>query len=55
MGDPETVPEVEAPEPEIAEPAIPGAPIGERKPEAMPQPITDPEIPELQDRRRPRP
>jgi hypothetical protein len=50
MGDPETVPEVENPEPEI-----PGVPIGDRKPEATPQPITDPEIPELQDRRRPRP
>jgi len=35
------------------EPAIAGAPIGARKPDVMPTPITDPEIPELQDRRRP--
>lgn len=51
MGDPETMPEsAAAPEPEIA-----GAPLGQRKPEAIALPVTDPEIPELQDRRRPRP
>ena len=51
MGDPETVPEAEP----VPEPAIPGVPIGERKPEEIATPITDPDIPELQDRRRPRP
>jgi hypothetical protein len=43
MGDPETVPE------------IPGAPLGNPKPDDPPRPITDPDIPELQDRRRPKP
>jgi hypothetical protein len=51
MGDPETVAEdVPATEPEIA-----GTPIGQRKPETIDVPVTDPEIPELQDRRRPLP
>jgi hypothetical protein len=51
MGDPETSPEGAS----VIEPAIPGAPIGQRKPDAVEAPVTDPEIPELQDRRRPRP
>jgi len=46
MGDPETAPEG-APVPEI-----PGAPIGERGPVAAEPPITDPDNPILQDRRR---
>jgi hypothetical protein len=51
MGDPETVPEEQLlPEPEIA-----GAPIGQRKPETVGAPITDPDNPILQDRRRPLP
>jgi hypothetical protein len=55
MGDPETVPEdLPAPEAELV-PAIPGVSIGERKPDAIADPITDPDIPELQDRRRPLP
>ena len=52
MADPETAPQPEpapAPEPEIA-----GTSIGTRKPDAPPGPITNPNIPELQDRRRPR-
>jgi hypothetical protein len=49
MGDPETIPEA-IPEPEIA-----GAPIGQRKPEAIDAPVTNPDNPELQDRRRPLP
>jgi hypothetical protein len=51
MDDPETVPEILA-EPE---PAIPGASIGVPRPDAVTDPITDPDIPELQDRRRPLP
>jgi hypothetical protein len=51
MGDAETALEG-ALEPE---PEIPGTPIGDRKPESAEPPITDPDIPELQDRRRPRP
>ena len=51
MGDPETA----SAEPDAPEPEIPGAPIGERKPDATQAPITDPDIPELQDRRRPLP
>jgi hypothetical protein len=51
MGDPETSSEkASSPEPEIA-----GAPIGQRKPETVAVPVTNPEIPELQDRRRPLP
>ncbi len=51
MGDPETAPEG------ALEPAaeIAGKPIGDRKPESTEPPITNPDIPELQDRRRPRP
>ena len=53
MDDPETTPQnPPAPEPE---PEIPGAPVGQRKPDASADPITDPDIPELQDRRRPMP
>ena len=52
MGDPETVPDAI---PEHPEPEIPGTPIGQPKPEAIGEPLTDPDIPELQDRRRPRP
>jgi len=53
MGDPETTPEGEAvPEPM---PEIPGAPLGERGPAAAEPPITDPDNPILQDRRRPLP
>jgi hypothetical protein len=51
MRDPETVPEEQLP----PEPEIPGVPIGERKPETIEAPVTDPDIPELQDRRRPLP
>lgn len=51
MGDPETAPEI----PPAPEPEIPGAPIGQRKPDAVAEPLTDPDIPELQDRRRPLP
>ena len=43
------------PMPQTPEPAIPGAPIGAPKPDTIPAPITDPEIQELQDRRRPTP
>jgi len=57
MGDPETLPEdPPAPNPEAgpeAEPEIAGAPLGQRKPEVIDAPVTDPDIPELQDRRRP--
>jgi hypothetical protein len=51
MDDREATPEA----PPVPEPEIPGAPIGRRKPDAIATPITDPDIPELQDRRRPRP
>ncbi|MDQ7246214.1 hypothetical protein [Dongia sedimenti] len=51
MDDPETAPEI----PTAPEPAIAGTPIGQRKPDAIADPITDPDIPELQDRRRPMP
>ena len=55
MADPETMPEdPPVPEPQ-SEPALPGAPIGVRKPDAVAEPITDPDIPALQDRRRPLP
>lgn len=51
MDDPKTPPEAApVPEPEIA-----GAPIGRRKPDEIATPITNPDIPELQDRRRPKP
>jgi hypothetical protein len=51
MGDPETASEDEGlPEPELA-----GTPIGDRKVQPAEPPITDPDVPELQDRRRPRP
>ena len=56
MGDPETAPDsATLPPPVDPEPAIPGAPIGQRKPETIVEPITDPDRPELQDRRRPLP
>jgi hypothetical protein len=57
MGDPETAPEGAPEQPPEHEtgPEIPGAPIGQRKPDAIDAPVTDPDIPELQDRRRPRP
>jgi hypothetical protein len=51
MGDPETAPEGEA-EPV---PEIPGVPLGERGPATAEPPITDPDNPILQDRRRPLP
>jgi hypothetical protein len=54
MGDPEATPE-SAPPPADPEPAIPGVPLGQRKPEAVAEPITDPNVTELQDRRRPLP
>jgi len=50
MGDPEIAPEP-APTPE---PEIPGVPIGRPKPDDSAEPITDPDNPELQDRRRPK-
>lgn len=53
MAESETAPQVSAPNPNLG-PEIPGAPIGRRKPEAAPDPIINPDIPELQDRRRPR-
>jgi len=53
MDDPETVPEI--PVPEVPVPEIPGAPIGRSKPDETPAPVTNPDFPELQDRRRPRP
>lgn len=53
MGDPETAPEGEAvPEPA---PEIPGASLGARGPATAEPPITDPDNPALQDRRRPLP
>lgn len=61
MGDPEITPvpapavEPAPPEPTLPEPTLSGVPIGKRKPEATPKPLTDPDITELQDRRRPRP
>jgi hypothetical protein len=41
---------------EITEPVpvIQGQPIGNPKPDDIPAPVTDPNIPELQDRRRPK-
>ena len=54
MGDPETTPKSE-PLPTDSEPAIPGVPLGQRTPEALAEPITDPNVTELQDRRRPLP
>jgi hypothetical protein len=52
MDDPETVPESVPVEPE---PALPGASIGAPKPDVVADPITDSDIPVLQDRRRPLP
>jgi hypothetical protein len=49
MDDAENMPDAEPAE----APAIPGAPIGVSRPDAPLAPITDPTIPELQDRRRP--
>jgi hypothetical protein len=46
MPDPETE---TAPAQEIA-----GKPLANPKPDASPAPVTDPDIPELQDRRRPK-
>jgi hypothetical protein len=51
MADPETAPE-DTPVPEPA-PEIPGAPLGACGPAAPEPPITDPDNPALQDRRRP--
>jgi hypothetical protein len=59
MGDPETLPEdLPAPGSEPGpenNPEIAGASLGRRKPDAVVAPVTDPDIPELQDRRRPQP
>jgi hypothetical protein len=55
MADAETAPENREESQPDPGPAIPGAPIGRRKPDAIADPMTDPEIPELQDRRRPLP
>ena len=55
MAEPETIPE-DPPVPDReSEPAIPGAPIGVRTPDAVAEPIPAPDIPALQDRRRPLP
>jgi hypothetical protein len=55
MADPETAPAGEPESAAAAPPEIAGTPIRARKPDAPPTPITNPDIPELQDRRRPRP
>ena len=54
MAEAETAPDSGTSDSGTPEPEIAGAPIGTRKPDAPPAPITNPDIPELQDRRRPR-